>query len=131
MAKIDIVDYLTEKLTEATEIPFVRDAWVNKAPDEYGVVELGDAVAEQWADGKLIDAVYQVTATMFVTGARDDWPETVQAALEAAEAEDGFTETHTVSREFDINTGKVRWVWSMRIYGPLIVGEDDDGQTGG
>lgn len=131
MARIDITDYLTDRLSTVTGIPFARDAWVNAAPEQYGVVELGGAVEEMWADGKLIDAVYRVTVIMFVSGSADDWPETVQEALEAMEAEGVLTGTHHVEREFDINTGKVQWTWNLNVYGPLILEGDNDGTTGG
>ena len=37
---VDAIDVLLNKLNTIEGIEFVRDAWLNKAPDNYGVVEL-------------------------------------------------------------------------------------------
>ena len=37
---VNAIDRLVEKLNELDGIEFAKDAWVNKAPENYGVVEL-------------------------------------------------------------------------------------------
>lgn len=120
MAQTNIVDYLTEKLTEATGIAFARDAWEEKAPENYGVVELGDMLEAQWADGKLIDAIYAVRVTLYVGGCEDDWIDRVNTLLESLEEQDILTADYTTAREFLMDIEKVCWTWNLRVYGPII-----------
>lgn len=116
---VDVVDLLVGKLNEIQGIEFVRDAWLNKAPDNYGVVELTGDVAQLWADGHLTDSIWRVIVTLYVKGDDDTWSAKVQAKLEALE-EDGKADlTHTISRDFDMETGKVRWVWTVSLYSDL------------
>lgn len=116
---IDAVDRLVAKLNEIEGIEFVRDAWVNKAPENYGVVELTGEPAQLWADGKLLDSIWRVVITLYVAGDDDDWPAKVQAKLEAMEAADEVELTHTISRSFDYEISKVSWVWQVNLCGPL------------
>ncbi len=116
---VDAVDRLVAKLNEIEGIEFVRDAWVNKAPENYGVVELTGEPRQLWADGKLLDSIWRVIITLYVAGDDDDWPAKVQAKLEAMEAADEVELTHTISRNFDYEIGKVSWVWQVNLCGPL------------
>ena len=127
---VDIIDYLTEQLTARTGIPFERDAWVNAAPEQYGVVELGEVVAEQWADGKLIDCIWAVNVYLFVNGSSDAWPDAITEALDDIETLDVLSCSYGVGRGFDIQTGKVKWTWNLRVYGPLIREVAAGGQDG-
>lgn len=127
---MDIIDYLTEQMTTRTGIPFVRDAWVNAAPEQYGVVELGDVVSEQWADGKLIDCIWAVNMYLFVNGSNDAWPDAVTEALDDIETLDVLNCGYNAGRQFDIQTGKVQWTWNLRVYGPLIREVAAGGQAG-
>ena len=56
----DAADILVSKLNEIEGISFVRDAWENKAPDNYGVVELAGAPTSLWADDVLLEQVFQM-----------------------------------------------------------------------
>lgn len=117
---VDAVDELVGQLNTVGGIEFVRDAWVNKAPENYGVVELNGEASQLWADGKLIDSIWRVTITACVTGDDDTLAYSVQGALEALEAAGKADLTHTISRSFDYQTGKVSWVWQVNLYGSLI-----------
>ncbi len=117
--KRDAVDRMVAKLNEIDGIEFVRDAWVNKAPENYGVVELSGEPRQLWADGRLLDSVWRVIITLYVSGADDEWPARVQEKLEAMEAADEVELTHTISRSFDYEIGKVSWVWQVNLCGPL------------
>ena len=107
------------KLNEITGIEFVRDAWLNKAPDNYGVVELTGEARQLWGDGHLLDSIYRVIVTLYVGDDDDTWADKVQAKLEELESDGKIDLTHTNSRDFDYQTGKVRWMWSVMMYGPL------------
>lgn len=115
----DVVDQLVEKLNEISGIEFVRDAWLNKAPENYGVVELNGEARQLWADGHLTDSIWRVIVTLYVQGDDDSWPQQVQAKLEALESAGAVDLTHTISRDFDAQTGKVRWAWTVNLYGSL------------
>ena len=116
---VDAVDDLTQKLSEIG-VEFVRDAWLNKAPDNYGVVELQGEARQLWADGHLLDSIYRVLVTLYVKGDDDSYPAMVQEKLEELESAGKVDLTHTISRSFDYETGKVQWVWTVNMYGPLI-----------
>lgn len=117
---VDAVDRLTQALCE-TGVEFVRDAWINKAPDNYGVVVLQGENQQLWADGHLIDSMWRVVVTLYVSGDDDTWPKKVQNKLEALENAGLCDTTHTVSRAFDYETGKVMWTWTVTLYGDLVV----------
>jgi hypothetical protein len=122
----DVIDRLVEKLNEIEGIEFVRDAWLNKAPDNYGVVEFTGDVNQLWADGHLIDTVWRVIVSLYVKGDDDTWPGKVQAKLEDLEEDGTVDTTHTISREFDYQIGKVRWTWQVSLYGELVQPEGVD-----
>lgn len=117
--KVDAVDELTEKLSEIG-VEFVRDAWVNKAPDNYGVTELQGEPRQLWADGHLIDSLWTVIVTMFVGDGNDEWAGLVNEKLAELEADGKIDLTHTCTRAFDYEVGKVRWTWQVTICGDLI-----------
>lgn len=116
---IDAIDQLVTQLNEISGIEFVRDAWLNKAPENYGVVELSGEASQLWADGHLLDSVYRVLVHLYVKGDDDSWPAQVQEKLEALESTGKVDLTHTNTRDFDYQTGKVHWMWSVSLYGPL------------
>lgn len=115
----DAVDELIAKLNELEGIEFAKDAWVNKAPDVYGVVELSGTARQLWADGHLTDSAWNVIVTAYVQDDSSEWPARIQQKLEALEDAGMVDLTHTNNREFDFNTGKVRWQWIVMMFGPL------------
>ena len=117
---VDAVDELVAKLNTIDGLPFVRDAWVNKAPDNYGVVETQGEVSQLWADGKLIDSIWRVIIHAYIAGDDDSIAYTVQAKLEDLESAGKVDLTHTISRDFDYNVGKVHWQWIVNLYGSLV-----------
>jgi len=114
---VDVIDELVTKLNTLESIEFVRDAWVNKAPDNYGVVESLGEVTQLWADGHLIDTIWRVRITAYIAGDDDTIGNNVEAKLEALESEGKVDLTHTISRDFDYEAGKVQWVWTVSLYG--------------
>ena len=111
---VDAADLLVSKLNELEGIDFVRDAWENKAPDNYGVVELDGAPLSLWADDKLLEQVFQLRVHLYVGTGGDAWIQMVQAKL--ATACDGYSlPTHEYL--YDIN--KNHWQWNVQMIGPL------------
>jgi len=121
---VDVIDELVSKLNTIEGIEFVRDAWLNKAPDNYGVVELQGEATQLWADNKLIDSIWRVIITAYVTGDDDTIAYTVQSKLEALEAEGKADLTHTISREYAYDINKTCWRWTVNLYGSLTRQEE-------
>ena len=117
---------MVSKLNEINGVEFVRDAWVNKAPDNYGVVEMSGEVGQLWADGHLTDSVWRVVVTLYVNGDDDTYPALVQAKLEALESSGHLDITQSVSREFLYDIGKVKWSWQCNMYGCLTWEEETE-----
>lgn len=116
---VDAIDQLITELNKVDGIEFAKDAWVNAAPDVYGVVELSNSARQLWADGHLLDTIWSVIVTAYVADDDNSWPDKIQQKLEALEADGRFDLTGTNTRSFDYETGKVRWQWILMMYGPL------------
>lgn len=119
----DAIDDLIAKLNEIDGIEFAKDAWVNKAPEVYGVVELSSEAQQMWADGHLTDSAWNVIVTAYVKDDGNDWPAKIQEKLEALEDEGIVDLTHTNNREYDFTIGRVRWQWIVIMWGPLTWAE--------
>ena len=115
----DAIDKIVEKLNELDGIEFAKDAWVSKAPDVYGVVTLTGEPRQLWADGHLIDSIWQVGVHAYVDDDSDAWPERIQQKLEELESAGKVDLTHSITREFDYEVGKVHWQWLVMMYSPL------------
>ena len=118
--KVDAIDEIVNKLNEISGIEFVRDAWVNKAPDNYGVVELPGEARQLWADGHLIDSIWQVRITALVSDGSDEWAAAINEKLDALENDGKIELTHTIGRNFNFEVGKVEWVWTAYLCGDLV-----------
>jgi hypothetical protein len=120
----DVVDAIVQQLNTISGLSFVRDAWNNKAPDNYGVVELTGQVGGIWADGHLIDQSFAVTVSLYVRDGSDTWVEMVQDVLD--EYEDEYEYVYSMpQREYLQDVNYVRWSWNLQLDGPLIR-EDGD-----
>jgi len=119
---VDVADLITEKLNTLAGIEFARDAWENKAPDQYGVVTLNTEPIVQYADGHLIDEINQVTVDMYTEGSSDTWPALVREKL--AELENGNDwldlSCRLTAREYLFDINKVRWTMQINFAGPVI-----------
>ena len=116
---VNAIDKIVAQLNTLDGIEFAKDAWVNKAPKNYGVVELSGTARQLWADGHLTDSSWNVVVTAYVDDDSDKYPSLIQEKLEALEDQGMLDLTHTNNREFDYQTGKVRWQWIVIMYGPL------------
>ena len=105
--KVSAIDKLVDRLNELDGIEFAKDAWVNKAPENYGVVELNGEALQLWGDGRLTDSAWNVVVRAYVKDDSDEYPALIQEKLEALEDEGMIDLTHTTNREFDYFTGKV------------------------
>lgn len=117
--KVSAIDKLVARLNELDGIEFAKDAWVNKAPENYGVVELNGEALQLWGDGHLTDSAWNVVVRAYVKDDSDEYPALIQEKLEALEDEGMIDLTHTTNREFDYFTGKVMWQWIVVLWGPL------------
>ena len=116
---VNAVDRIVAKLNELDGIEFAKDAWVNKAPENYGVVYLSGEARQMWADGHCTDSAWTVVLDAYVQDDSDGYPALIQAKLEALEGEGMLDLTHTNTRDFDYGIGKVHWRWMLIMYGPL------------
>lgn len=108
------IDQLVTALSTGTAIPFARDAWDSKAPDEYGVVLFNGQNQAVWADDIMVDQAHQVLVVVYVNGASDTIQTTVQSILEAQD-----TSYRLESREYFWDIDRVEWRWTAWIYGPI------------
>lgn len=106
----DRIQQIIDALNEIPGIEFAEDAWEEKAPNNYGVVELMGEAGNDYADGKRIAKGYLVEITIYVTGGSHGWIEKVEAVL------DGLQLPHTMpQREYTHDIKKVCWRWQTRI----------------
>lgn len=110
----DAVDYLIEKLNEISGIAFVRDAWENKAPEDYGVVEMTGQSQALWADDKMVAQTFNLAVHLYATSGSNAWITLIQEKL--ADACDWYS---MPAHEFVFDIGKNHWTWNANIIGPL------------
>ena len=112
---MDAADLLVSALNTLSGIAWVRDAWENKAPDNYGVVELTGQSNAMWADNRMTEQVFQLTVHLYVDGGSDEWVGKVQEKL--ATACDGYS---LPAHEFAFDIAKNHWTWNCQIIGPIL-----------
>jgi hypothetical protein len=120
----DAADILVAKLNELDGLAFVRDAWENKAPDDYGVVELDGQSMSLWADDRMIEQVFQLKVHLYITGTGDDKVALVQQKLAAVC--DGYS---LPAHEYAYDIDKNHWTWQCSMIGPPQREVVTDGQV--
>ena len=63
---VNAMDRIVDRLNTISGIEFTKDAWVNKAPENYGVVELSGEARQLWADGHMTDSAWNVIVNAYV-----------------------------------------------------------------
>lgn len=112
---VDKIQEMIDALNTISGIEFTEDAWEEKAPDNYGVVELAGEAANDYADGIKIAQAYAATITIYVTGNSHTWIQKIQDVL------DSLKVRYTMpTREYLQDINKVRWVWNTRIRRPVV-----------
>ena len=111
---VDAADLLVTALNTIEGIDFVRDAWENKAPDNYGVVEISGESGSLWADNKQVGQIFQLRVHLYVTGGSDEWIDKIQEKLSAAC--DGY---RMPAHEYAYDIDKNHWTWDCWIVGPM------------
>ena len=112
---VDKIQEMIEALNTISGIEFQEDAWDEKAPSNYGVVELTGETANDYADGVKIAQAYSVMITMYVSGNSHQWITRVQDVL------DQLKVRYTMpTREYLQDINKVRWIWTARIRRPIV-----------
>lgn len=119
MATIDRIESLIDALNGIDGLAFVEDAWVEKAPQNYGVVEVTGEIGGDHADGMKIAQAVNVRITIYVSGGSHSWITEVQNVLSDLEL------PYTMpQREYAQDISKVMWVWNTRMRTPLIYTEE-------
>ena len=112
---VDKIQEMIDALNTISGIEFQEDAWDDKAPSNYGVVELTGETANDYADGVKIAQAYSVTITMYVTGNSHQWITKVQDVL------DQLKVRYTMpTREYLQDINQVRWIWTARVRRPIV-----------
>ena len=112
---MDKIQEMIDALNTIRGIKFREDAWKEKAPSNYGVVELNGETANDYADGVKIAQAYGVTITMYVTGDSHTWITKVQDVL------DSLKVRYTMpTREYLEDKNKVRWIWTAKVRRPIV-----------
>ena len=112
---VDKIQQMIDALNTINGIEFQEDAWDDKAPNNYGVVELTGETANDYADGVKIAQAYSVTITMYVSGNSHQWITRVQDVL------DQLKVRYTMpTREYLQDINKVRWIWTARVRRPIV-----------
>lgn len=114
------IDMILDTLNEIEGIAFVLDAWKDKAPDDYGVVELTGEVRTQWADNRMVEQEFRCRVHLYVTDGEMEWIRKVQEKLDRMEL------YYTMpAREYLFDIHKVHWSWEFWLDGPVEA--DGDG----
>ena len=112
---VDKIQLMINTLNTISGIEFAEDAWKQKAPSNYGVVELTGETANDYADGRKIGQAFNVTITMYVSGNSHTWIQKVQEKLESLKIPYSMP-----TREYLQDINKVRWIWNARIRQPVV-----------
>ena len=120
---VDAVDRLATALNTLDGIAFVRDAWENKAPDNYGVVEMTEQGNALYADNHMVAQEFRLTVHLYATDGNNAWITKIQEKLDAYA--DGYRlSTH----EYLWDISKNHWTWDAYLIAPL---QWDEVVTGG
>ena len=112
---MDKIQQMIDALNTISGIEFTEDAWNEKAPNNYGVVELTGETANDYADGRKIGQAFNVTITIYVSGNSHEWIMKVQEKL------DGLKVRYNMpTRQYLQDIKKVMWVWNARIRQPVV-----------
>ena len=110
----DAADILVDALNTIDGISFVRDAWENKAPDDYGVVEMTGQSNALWADDRMVEQTFSLAVHLYTKDGGNAWIQKIQEKL--ATACDWY---NMPTHEFIYEIGKNHWTWTAYIIGPL------------
>lgn len=112
---VDKIQQMIDALNTISGIEFTEDAWNEKAPNNYGVVELTGETANDYADGRKIGQAFNVTITIYVSGNSHEWIMKVQEKLEGLKIPYSMP-----TREYLHDINKVRWIWNVKIKQPVV-----------
>ena len=119
----DAADILVEQLNTIEGIAFVRDAWENKAPDDYGVVEMTDQSNALYADNHMVAQEFRMTVHLYAKDGNNAWIGKIQAVL------DEYTDGYRMGvHEYLWDIGKNHWTWNVYFVAPM---QWDEVVTGG
>lgn len=110
----DAADILVEQLNTIEGISFVRDAWENKAPDDYGVVEMTEQNNALYADNHMVAQEFRLTVHLYAKDGSNAWIGKIQTVLN--EYTDGY---RMGPHEYLFDIGKNHWQWTVYIIAPM------------
>lgn len=112
---VDKINTLLTALNTIDGIEFREDAWDEKAPKNYGVVEVTGEIGGDHADGRRVAQAVNVRITIYVSGGSHNWIKDVQDKLDAQQLPYNLPQ-----REYLKDIKKVMWVWNIRMRMPLV-----------
>ena len=112
---VDRIEQLLNALNTIDGLTFVEDAWEEKAPQNYGVVEVTGEIGGDHADGRKVAQAVNVRITIYVSGGSHLWITAVQGVLDSMKLPYSMPQ-----REYLQDINKVMWVWNTRMKTPLI-----------
>lgn len=112
----DRIQDLIDALNEIPGIEFTEDGWNEKAPNNFGVVELDGEARNDYADGIKIAQAFTVRITIYVSGGSHRWINEVQRVLKENKLRYSMP-----SRQYLNDIGKVSWVWNTQIRMPVTM----------
>ena len=111
---MDAADLLVSALNEIEGITFVRDAWENKAPEDYGVVELTDQSNALYADNHMVAQEFRMTVHLYAKDGNNAWISKNQEKLN--DATDGYS---MGPHEYLLDINKNHWTWYAFLIAPM------------
>ena len=113
------INALLNALNQIDGISFALDAWLDKAPADYGVIEMPGEQTALWADDKMVEQMFRCTVHIYVHGGEWKW---IKAVQEVLQAQDVWFQMPVREYLYD-NSRLVHWSWNCRIFGPV---EDEE-----
>lgn len=122
----DLIDLLIDALNDGVPgITFDRDVLDTNRPEDWAAVEMTGDGAGEWADGRLIDQTVTLDIWVCVSERGSRIRTQVQDVLQY------FAEYHDIgwkfiSRNYLYDLDKVMWRWTVTMWGPIELPEEDD-----
>ena len=122
----DLIDELIDDLNDGVDgVTFDRDVLDTNRPDDWAAVEMTGDGAGEWADGRLIDQTVALDIWVCVSERGSRILTEVQDVLQY------FAEYHDigwkfVSRNYLYDLDKVMWRWTVTLWGPIELPEEDE-----
>lgn len=126
MTQNDLIDRLIGILEEAAPgIRWDRDALDMGATESTGAVELVGEPAGDWADGHLVDMVWDADLWICVPESGSEYISIITQALMRYDDTVSLITWSAPERHYLYNIGKVSWRWVIHFWEPIEPAETD------